>query len=66
MMEFHQRAMKREDYVVVMNLLILAAYQKGATSKMKRDIRSPYEYLWRTHTPDEEAETKQSVGALLA
>ncbi len=33
---------------------------------MKSDIRSLYEYLWRTHTPDEEAETKQSVGALLA
>ena len=65
MMEFHQRAMKRTDYVVVMSLLVLAAHHKGATSKMKRDIRSLYEYLWRSHTPDEEVEIKQSVDAIL-
>ena len=66
MMEYHQRAMERKDYVVVLSLLVLGAHHKGATSKMKRDIRSLYEYVWRTHTPSEEEEIKQSVDALLA
>ena len=66
MMEYHQRAMERKDYVVVMSLLVLAAGHKGATLKMKGDIRSLYEYLWRTHTPSEEEEIKQSIDALLA
>ena len=66
MMEYHQKAMERKDYAVVMSLLVLAAHHKGATSKMKRDIRSLYEYLWRTHTPSEEEEIKQSVDELLA
>ena len=66
MMEYHQRSMERKDYVAVMSMLVLAAGRKGATSKMKRDIRSLYEYLWRTHTPSEEEEIKQSIDALLA
>ena len=66
MMEYHQRAMKREDYAVVISLLSLAARQKGATSKMKRDMRSLYEYLWRNHTPSEEVEIRKGVDALLA
>ena len=65
MMEYHQRAMERNDYVVVMRLLVLAARSKGATSKMKRDIRSLYEYLWRNYTLDEEVETRQSADAIL-
>ena len=65
MMEYHQRAMERNDYVMVMRLLVLAARQKGATSKMKRDIRSLYEYLWRNYTLDEEVETRQSADAIL-
>ena len=66
MMEYHQRAMERNDYVVVMRLLVLAARHKGATSKMKRDIRSLYEYLWRNYTLDEEVEIRQSTDAILA
>ena len=66
MMEFHQRAMERKDYVVVMSLLVLAARKKGANLRMKRDIRTLYEYLWRSQTPDEEVEIKQSVDAILA
>ena len=66
MMEYHQRAMEREDYVVAMGLLLLSARHKGATSKMRRDIRSLYVYLWHTHIPSEEEEIKQSVDALLA
>ena len=66
MMEFHQRAMERKDYVVVMSLLVLAARKKGANLRMKRDIRSLYEYLWRGHTLDEEVEIRQSVDAILA
>ena len=66
MMEYHQRAMKRGDYVVVMRLLVLAARDMGATSKMTRDIRSLYEYLWRNYTLDEEVETRQSADAILA
>ena len=46
MMGFHQRAMERKDYVVVMSLLVLAARQRGATSRTRRDMRSLYEYLW--------------------
>ena len=65
MMEYHQRAMERNDYVVVMRLLVLAARQRGATSKMKRDMRSLYEYLWRNYTLDEEVETRQSTDAIL-
>ena len=66
MMEYHQRAMEREDYVVVMGLLLLSARHKGATSKMKRDMRSLYEFLWRSHTPGDEIEIKQSADAILA
>ena len=65
MMDYHQRGMRRDDYVVVMRLLVLAARHKGATSKMKRDIRSLYEYLWRNYTLDEEVETRQSADAIL-
>ena len=65
MMEFHRGAMERNDYVVVMRLLVLAARHKGATSKMKRDVRSLYEYLWRNYTLDEEVETRQSADAIL-
>ena len=66
MIEYHHRAMERKDYVVAMGLLLLSARHKGATSKMRRDIRSLYEYLWHTHIPSEEEEIKQSVDALLA
>ena len=66
MMDYHQRGMRRDDYVVVMRLLVLAARHKGATSKMKKDIRSLYEYLWRNYTLDEEVETRQSADAILA
>ena len=65
MMEYHQMAMERKDYAVVMSLLVLAAHHKGATSKMKRDIRSLHEFLWRNHTPEEEVEIKQSADAML-
>ena len=66
MMGFHQRAMERKDYVVVMSLLVLAARQRGATSRTRRDMRSLYEYLWHNYTLDEEVETKASVDAILA
>ena len=34
--------------------------------KMRKvQIRSLYEYLWRSHTPDEEVEIKQSVDAIV-
>ena len=66
MMDYHQRAMERSDYIVVVRLLVLAARHKGATSKMKRDIRSLYEYLWRNYTLEEEVETRQSADAILA
>ena len=66
MMEFHQRAMERKDYVLVMSLLVLAARKKGANVRTTRDIRSLYEYLWRSHTPYEEVGIKQSVDAILA
>ena len=65
-MEFHRRAMERSDYVEVMKLLVLAARDKRATSKTKRDIRALYEYLWQNFTLDEEAETRQSAEAILA
>ena len=65
MMAYHQRGMERNDYVVVIRLLVLAARHKGATSKMKRDIRSLYEYLWRNYTLDDEVETRQCADAVL-
>ena len=66
LMEYHQRAMQRNDYIVVMRLLVLAARQKGPNSKTKRDIRYLYEYLWRNYTLDEEVEIKQTADAILA
>ena len=66
LMEYHQKAMQRNDYVVVMKLLVLAARHKGPNSKIKRDIRSLYEYLWRNYTLDEEVEIKQNAEAILA
>ena len=66
LMEYHQKAMQRNDYVVVMRLLVLAARHKGPNSKIKRDIRSLYEYLWRNYTLDEEVEIKQNAEAILA
>ena len=66
MIEYHRTAMEREDYVVMISLLILAACKKGATSRMKREIRYLHDYLWRNHTPNEEAEVRRSADALLA
>ena len=66
MMEYHRRTMEREDYLTVMGLLILAARQKGSTSKTKRDMRTLYDHLWTSHTPREEIETKEIAGILLA
>lgn len=66
MMEYHRRAMEREDYLTVMSLLILATRQKGSTSKTKRDMRTLYDHLWASHTPREEVETKQIADRLLA
>ena len=66
MLEFHQRAMERRDYVSAMNLLAMVARKGEATSKTKRDIRSLYEYLWHNYTLEEEVELKQSVDAILA
>ena len=66
MMEFHRRAMERNDYVEMMKLLVLAARHKRATSKTRRDIRALYEYLWQNFTLDEEAETRQSAESILA
>ena len=65
-MKFHRKAMERNDYVVVMDLLVLAARQERTTSRTKRDIRSLYEYLWHSYTPAEEIEVKQRVEAILA
>ena len=65
-LEFHRKAMERKDYVVVIDLLVLAARREGATSRTKRDIRALYEYLWHNHTPAEEVEAKQRVEAILA
>ena len=58
--------MERGDYVVAMNLLVLAARQKEATPRVKRTIRYIHDYLWRNHTPSEELELRKSVDALLA
>lgn len=66
MMEYHRRTMEREDYLTVMSLLILAARQKGSTSKTKRDMRALYDHLWNSHTPREEIETKEIADILLA
>ena len=66
MLEYHQRAMDRNDYVLVLSLLVLAAHHKGATSRMKRDIRTLHEFLWRSHTPEEEVEIRHSADAMLA
>ena len=66
MLEYHQRAMQREDYLEVMNLLVLASREKGSTSRLVRDVRSLSQYLWRNHIPGEEVEIKRSVDALLA
>ncbi len=66
MLEYHQRAMHREDYLTALNLLILASRKKGATSESLRGIRSLSEYLWRNYVPPEEVDLKQSVYALLA
>ena len=65
MLEFHQRAMERRDYVAAMNLLILVARKGEATSRTKRDIRSLYEHLWHNYTLEEEVELRQSVDAIL-
>ena len=66
MMEFHQRAMERNDYVVVMSLLVLAARKDGANLRTVRDIRLLYEHLWRNYTLDEEVEIRQRADAILA
>ena len=66
MLEYHQRAMQREDYLEVVKLLVLASRKKGSTSEVMRGIRSLSEYLWRNHVPGEEVDLKQSVDALLA
>ena len=66
MLEYHERAMQREDYLEVMNLLVLASCEKQPTSKLIRDIRSNAEYLWHNHIPVEEVEIKRAVDALLA
>ena len=65
-MEYHQRAMQREDYLEVVNLRVLAVRKKGPTSEVMRGIRSLSEYLWSTRIPEEEVEIKRSVDALLA
>ena len=65
-MEYHQKAMEHGDYLLVMSLFVLAARQKEPTPRVKRTIRYIYDYLWRTHTPKEELELRQSVEALLA
>ena len=66
MLEYHQRAMQREDYIEVVKLLVLASRNKGLTSELMRGIRSLSEYLWVNHVPHEEVDLKQSVYALLA
>ena len=66
MLEYHQRAMQREDYLEVVNLRVLAVRKKGPTSEVMRGIRSLSEYLWSTRIPEEEVEIKRSVDALLA
>ena len=66
MLEYHQRAMRREDHLEVMNLRVLAVRKKGSTSEAMRGIRVHSEYLWRNHIPGDEIEIKRSVDALLA
>ena len=66
MLEYHQKAMQREDHLEVMNLRVLAVRKKGPTSEAMRSIRAHAEYLWRNHIPREEIEIKRSVDALLA
>ena len=66
MLEYHQRAMQREDYLEVLKLLVLASREKGATSEVMRALRSLSDYLWRNQVPGEEVDLKQSVYALLA
>ena len=66
MLEYHQRAMQREDHLEVMNLRVLAVRKKGSTSEVMSGIRAHSEYLWRNHIPGEEIEIKRSVDALLA
>ena len=66
MRKYHERAMRREDYLEVVKLLVLASRKMSSTSETIRDIRSLSEYLWRNHIPDEEGEIKRAVDALLA
>ena len=66
MLEYHQKAMQREDHLEVMNLRVLAVRKKGSTSEVMRGIRAHSEYLWRNHIPGEEIEIKRRVDALLA
>ena len=71
MLEYHQKAMQREDHLEVMNLRVLAVRKKdptknGPTSEVMRGIKAHSEYLWRNHIPGEEIEIKRSVDALLA
>ena len=58
--------MERNDYVVVMSLLVLAARKDGANLRTVRDIRLLYEHLWRNYTLDEEVEIRQRADAILA
>ena len=66
MLEYHQRAMQREDYCEVMNLLVLASRKRGPASKTRWDMLSLYEHLWGNHVPREEVDLKQIVDAFLA
>ncbi len=66
MLEYHHRAMQREDYLEILKLLVLALRKKGATSEVMRGLRSLSEYLWRNRVPAEEVDLKHSVYALLA
>lgn len=71
MLEYHERAMQREDHLEVMNLRVLAVRKKSPTkdsptSEVMRSIKAHSEYLWRNHIPGEEIEIKRSVDALLA
>ena len=65
MLEYHQRAMRREDHLEVMNLRVLAVRKKGSTSEVMRGIRAHSENRAQPHTW-EEIEIKRSVDALLA
>ncbi|MDE2940222.1 MAG: hypothetical protein OXR67_15100 [Chloroflexota bacterium] len=66
MLDFHQRAMKREDYCVALKLLVLASREKGSSSRTRLEMMSLYEHLWGSHVPREEVDLKQSVDAVLA